>query len=435
MGRRAFTRFLTPPGEPACPDAGVHWGPESASWDELLRRGSERAALVGEQRAYAVDPGAGLESLVSLLAVAAVADTVLMWVPADTLGVAHRKLAPGLHEIENPLPGPVTRPLWGVATSGSAGAPKVAIGYADAWESVALHYERAMLRPAFDGRSPTVLATCLPLQFSAAFFMTVLPALFLRRDLLVFEAHDWSPVQRHAAGGDVFVLAVPALAAAACLGTPVPVDMRRVALFLGGGYVSAERVALIRDRFTGASIANLYGTAETGALAVDPDPGHNEHVGHPIPGKAVWLEGADERGVGAVAAAGPDCCQHVWQPGQGLVSHGDHVASTDYGRFDGAGRLCLEGRIDGGEKLSGVLVYPRAIERHLLALDGVSDVRVLVQRSPSGLEHLAARVIGRVTEATVRDHCAALPEASRPARIECIAERDAVSAYSANGKL
>lgn len=438
MGRRAFTRVLTPPGESRennDPDAGVRWGPGSSSWDELLRRGHERAALVGEQRAYVVDPSAGMESLVSLLAVATVPDTVLLWVSVDSLGVAHRGLAPGLHEIENPIPGPVARPLWGVATSGSAGPPKVAIGYADAWELVALHYERAMFRAAFGGRTPTVFATCLPLQFSATFFMTVLPALFLRRDLVVFEPHDWSPVQRHAVERDVLVLAVPALVAAACLGTPEPVDMSGAVLFLGGGHVSAERVALIRDRFAGAGITNLYGTAETGALTVDVDPGHNEHVGHPIPGKAVWLEDTDERGVGVIAAAGPDCCQHVWQPGEGLVSHGGHVAGTDYGRFDSTGRLCLEGRVDGGEKLSGVLVYPRAVERHLLTLAGVSDARVLVRRSPSGLEHLAARVVGRVDEAAVREHCAALPEASRLARIECISEYDAVSAYSANGKL
>ncbi|HEY0636608.1 MAG TPA: AMP-binding protein [Pseudonocardiaceae bacterium] len=435
MGRRAFTRFLTPPAEPPNPTAGVHRGAEFRSWDDLLRQGRDRAALVREQRAYVVDPDAGMEAIVSLFAVATVADTVLLWVSPAPLGVPHREIAPGLYEVDSPVPGPVGRPLWGVATSGSSGAPKVAIGYADAWELVALHYERAMFRPAFGGRTPAMLATCLPLQFSAAFFMTVLPALFLRRDLLLFEPHDWSPVRRAAAGSDVLVLAVPALAAAACLGTAEPVDLGRAVLFLGGGHVSADRVALIRDRFTGAGVVNLYGTAETGALTVDPDPGHNQHVGRPIPGKPVWLEGADEHGVGAVATAGPDCCRYVWQPGERLVSHGDHVAGTDYGRFDADGRLCLEGRVDGGEKVGGVLVYPRTIERRLLALDGVSDARVLVRRGPSGLEHLAARVVGRVDEATVRAHCAALPEASRPGRVECIPELDAVSAYSRNGKL
>jgi acyl-coenzyme A synthetase/AMP-(fatty) acid ligase len=441
MGRQAFTRFLKPPepdiGPRPGPDsaAGVHWGGESAPWEEILRRGRERSAVVEQRHAYLVDPGAGVQALVSLLAVATVADTVLLWASGEALGVTGREVAPGLHEVENPVPGPVVRPFWGVATSGSAGRPKLAIGYADAWELTVLHYERALFRPAFGGRVPAVFATCLPLQFSAAFFMTVLPALFLRRDLLVFEPHDWSPVRRAARDRDILVLTVPALAAAASLGTSGSADLSRAVLFLGGGHVSAERVRLIRERFVGAGIANLYGTAETGALTLDADPGHNRHVGPPIPGKAIWLEGLDENGIGTVATAGPDCCQYVWQPGEALLHHGGHVAGTDYGRFDGAGRLCLEGRVDGGEKLGGVLVYPRVVERHLLALDGVSDAKVLVRRVPSGLEHLVARVVGRVDEAAVRAHCARLPTSLRPSRIECIPDHDAAAAYSANGKL
>lgn len=435
MGRRAITRFLSPPDDPDAAGAGIRWDGAAVSWEEVLHRGRERSDVVAPQHAYVVDPREGVEALVSLLAVATVEDTVLIWAAPDALGVARRDLAPALCGIESPLPAPVRRPLWGVATSGSSGAPKVAIGHADMWELTVLHYERAMFRPAFDGRTPAVFATCLPLQFSAAFFMTVLPALLLRRDLLVFGSHDWSPVQDAAADRDVLVLAVPALAAAACMGTADPVDMSRTVLFLGGGHVGAERVATIRRHFTGAGLVNLYGTAETGALTVDPEPGHNQHVGAPIPGKAIWIEGADEHGIGVVATSGPDCCEYVWRPGEGLLHQGGQVSGTDYGRFDDAGRLCLEGRVDGGEKLGGLLVYPRTIERHLLTMDGVSDVRVVVRRGPSGLEHLAARVVGRVGEDAVREYCAALPEPFRPTRVECIDDRDAAAAYSPNGKL
>lgn len=419
MGRPAFTRFLTR-------RAGtVRWGGESATWDDLLGRGRERAALVRPQHAYRVDPAVGMESLVSLLAVATVPDTVLLWAS----GLPGRDVAPGLAEVESPVPGPIDRPLWGVATSGSTGSAKLALGHADLWEAIALHYERSL----YGGELPPVLATCLPLQFSASFFMTVLPSLFLRRDLLVFPSHDWSAV--HAEERDIAVLGVPALAAAACLGMERAVDASRMTLFLGGGHLGAERVRLVGERFEGVSVRNLYGTAETGAVAVDPDPGHNQHVGHPVAGKAVWLAGADENGVGAVAVAGVDCCIATWRPGEEARFTGGHVAATDYGRFDAEGRLCLEGRVDGGEKLHGVLVYPRAIERHLLALPGVSDARVLVQRTESGLEHLAARVVGRVGADLVREHCLSLAEAERPSRIDCVPEAEALAAYSANGKL
>jgi acyl-coenzyme A synthetase/AMP-(fatty) acid ligase len=149
----------------------------------------------------------------------------------------------------------------------------------------------------------------------------------------------------------------------------------------------------------------------------------------------VWLRDIDERGVGTLAAAGPDCARYLWRPGTEPVPNAGYVTGTDYARFDAEGRLCLEGRVDGGEKLKGVLDYPRSVERHLLALDGVSDARVLVRRGPSGLEHLVAKVIGRVDEASVRRHCEALAEIERPSRVECVPEHDAATAYSPNGKL
>lgn len=443
MGRAAFTRFLVPPDPAARP--GVHWGGEFAAWDDLLALGRERAAVVDPRHAHVVDPAAGLAALASLLAVATVPDSTLLWAAPAALGVPHRQLAPALSEVTRPAVGETGRPLWGLCTSGSTGAPKVAIGHADLWELIALHYhaavidQAAVLDPSWSGRlperEPPVLATCLPLQFSAAFFMTVLPSLYLRRDLVVFPADDWSPVVELARTRHVFVLSVPALAAAACLGMAEPVDMRKVTLVLGGGHLSAARVRSIRERFTGVSVANIYGTAETGAIALDRDPGHNEHVGHPIPGKAVWLRDVDAKGVGTLATAGPDCCRYVWRPGEAPVPNPGYVASTDYARFDDAGRLCLEGRVDGGEKLRGVLVYPRSVERHLLALDGVADARVLVHRTDSGLEYLLARVVGSATEAAIREHCAALPHAEQPARVELIPEADALAAYGPNGKL
>ncbi|GAB1640134.1 AMP-binding protein [Krasilnikovia sp. MM14-A1259] len=420
MGRAAFQRFLT-----TTTDAGVRWGDEYATWADLA---AHRCDGVRPGGAYRIDPSTGLASLAALCAVAAVPDTTLLWATAGGDG---RALAPGLHEIDPPVPA-ADRPLWGVATSGSSGTAKLAISHADTWELVALHYEHAMLRPAFGGRLPGTLATCLPLQFSAAFFMTVLPSLFLQRDLVIFRPHDWSAVTR--TGHDTFVLSVPAVAAAACAGTPAPVDMRHVALFLGGGHLTKARVDLIRDRFRGVAPANLYGTAETGAIAVDPDPGHNQHVGAPIPGKAVWIRDPDAHGIGRIAVAGPDCCHHLWRPGEPPRPVGDHVAGTDYGRFDAAGNLCLEGRIDGGEKLRGVLVYPRAVERHLLRLPGVADARVLVDRA-DGLERLVARVVGDVDPDAVREHCQALDDSERPGVVEVVSERAAGAAYTTHGKL
>ncbi|WP_225725232.1 MULTISPECIES: AMP-binding protein [unclassified Nocardia] len=423
MGRPAFTGFLTAPEKAA--ETGVHFGAEFADWDSLLGRGIERSGVIASGRTYVVDPAAGLEAFCSLFAVATVPDTVLLWTSPATIGVGVRELVPALFELEQPFLESVDRPLWGVATSGSSGVPKIAIGHADMWELIALHYEQAI----FGGELPASLATCLPLQFSAAFFMTVLPSLMRRRNLVVFPPHDWSAVRR---AGEAFVLAVPSLAAAACLGLREKVDMRGVTLFLGGGHLSESRVELIRERFSGVAVANIYGTAETGAISVDRAPGHNKHVGRPLAGKAVWISDPDPNGIGMIRVAGPDCCEYIWRPGAEFTAGN---GGTDYGHFDGDGNLCLQGRADGGEKFMGVLVYPRDIERHLLELRGVVDARVLVERTPTGLERLVAKVVGRVSDEDVYAHCAALAEAQRPTRIECIDEIAAGAAYSDNGKL
>jgi acyl-coenzyme A synthetase/AMP-(fatty) acid ligase len=431
MGRVLFPGFLN---AGSGGDRGVTWHGQFASWAALEARGRDRAELVRPQRGYLVDPSRGLEGFASFFAVATVPDTLLIWAEAAQQLGTLRELAPGLYEIDDAVTEPLDRPLWGILTSGSSGTPRVPVGYADMLELVALHYNAAIYRDTFaDGVLADTLATCLPLAFSAAFFMMVLPALFFRRDLVVFAAHDWRPLCEVAAREHVICQSVPAITAAGCLSTPEPADMSRAALYLGAGYVTSQRVRTIRKSFRDVTLVNIYGTAETGAIAVDRDPGNNMHVGRPIPGKPVWLQDVNEKGIGRVATTGPDCRQFSWTPGGALYPTGAVVASTDYGHFD-AGYLYLDGRVDEGEKLHGITIYPRLTERHLLSLDGVADVRVLVLPGPEGRDQLVARVVGALDEAVVRAHCAALPGIQRPARVECIAE-DAVGAYSVRGKL
>jgi acyl-coenzyme A synthetase/AMP-(fatty) acid ligase len=434
VGRPAFLEFLNPsPAIPGAAGPGVHVAGTYASWPELLRQGRDQASAVRAGHVYVVDPGAELASFAALFAVATVADTALVWAAPHDLGLDLRPVGPALYEAQAPQFTADGRPTWAVATSGTAsGTPKLAVGYADAWELIALHYERVLFSAAGTDEA-AAFATGLPLKFSAAFFMTVLPSLFLCRDLIVFPSHDWTAAIRAAQQGGVFVLGVPALASAACLGMASPVRTPHMELLLGGGYLTAGRVELIRSRLLGAQVSNLYGTAEAGALSVDRDPGHNAHVGFPLAGKPIWIDRPGPDGIGPIATAGPDCCHAVWTPGEGLTRQAGRPASTDYGRFDDAGHLSLEGRVDGAEKLMGVLVQPRSIERHLLELPGVIDVRVRVVRASTGLEHLSARVVGPVTEDEVREHCGTLPEHARPRVIDCVA--DDIAAYSAHGKL
>jgi acyl-coenzyme A synthetase/AMP-(fatty) acid ligase len=438
MGRPLFNKFLTE-AEAGGVDRprGLHWQSEFASWDTLLAQGRERARLVQSQRGYLVDPTRGLESFASFFAVATVPDTFLLWANATSDFGALRELAPGLYEIEDMIREPIDRPLWGILTSGSSGTPKVPVGYADTLELVALHYEAAVFRRTFGdaSRSVETHATCLPLQFSASFFMTVLPAIFFRRDLLVFPPHDWRLLCAVAQRQRTVCLSVPSVTAAGTFSITEAVDMSNAALLLGAGYITHERVRTIRARFQDVVLMNIYGTAETGAISIDPDPGHCAHVGYPIPGKPVWLQNRNAEGVGLVATTGPDCRMFYWSAGGAFDPVSPVVASTDYGHFDDAGYLCLDGRVDEGEKLNGIIIYPRVIERHILQLDGVVDVRVRVSNGYGVGEQLTARVIGRVEEEAVREHCRMLDESQWPTRIECLSERDAERAYTTHGKL
>jgi acyl-coenzyme A synthetase/AMP-(fatty) acid ligase len=405
------------------------------SWAALREQGRELAALVQPQQSFVVDPSAGPASLAALFAVASVPDVFLVWANAASALGTLRPLAPGLYRLEDARTGPLDRPLWGILTSGSSGRPKVPVGYADLLELIALHYDAAMFRDTFDdGATAGTLATCLPLAFSAAFFMVVLPAVVLQRDLLVFPPHDWRAVWSAARREHVICQSVPAITAAGCLSAPGPVDMSRAALFLGAGYLTRQRADTILSRFRDATLVNIYGTAETGAVAVDRAPGGAAHVGRPIPGKPVWLIDQDEKGTGRIVTTGPDCRQFIWRPGVGLEATGPVVASTDYGHITD-GYLYLDGRVDAGEKLHGVTIYPRLIERHLLELAGVVDVRVLVASDGGGPDRLVARVVGAVDEARVREHCASLPDIERPSKVECISEQAAAAAYSPHGKL
>lgn len=408
-------------------------GREFASWADIHARAAERARLLTPKRTYVADAAGGLEGIVSLLAIAMVGDTCLLWAKTPNVPFALRPLAPALFGCAEEPAHARSRPLYATLTSGSTGPPKIPLAYGDMLELVALHYDRALYQTIFpDQLEVQVLATCLPLEYAASFIMLLMPALFLARDLVVFPPHKWDVLRGIAAREHVVCLTVPSLMAAASISTPEPTDMSRAALIMASGYLSRARLENTRNKFVGVSLLNCYGASETGVMTLDRNPDGSFHVGKPIFGKPVWLEDVNEQGVGKVTTSGIDCREFYWGQDQPIRRSDGTVAATDLGHFDAAGNLYLDGRIDGGEKLHGITVYPRQIERHLLGLDGVADVRVRVI-NVNGLDHLEARLVGTVTEAQVREYCAGLPEISRPTQVECLPE--GVEGYSARGKL
>ena len=435
MGRATFRRFLSISGESGHGAGQVFFGNESATWTSLLEAGRKRSSIVRQGGSYVVDPTGGLDALISFFAVATVPDTALLWVAPDNV-LMSSPIAPALHEISSPNGGRLTSPYVGVATSGTTNKPKIPVIRGDALEIIALHYLSAVFTPVTGRPSGDIaFATCLPLQFSAALYMTILPALFFGRDLLFHSPHNWRPLAELCERQTVACQCAPIVAVAGSQSLAHGRDLSNLALILGGGHLNEGRLAMIRQQLPGATIANVYGTAETGVISLDLAPGHAAHVGKPVYGKAVWIENPGVDGIGAVTVVGPDCMLGYWNEGPPTVSGNAVGVALDYGHMDDEGRLFLDGRLDSGEKMHGLTIYPRAIERHLLALAGVTDVRVSVRSASPLREYLSASVVGTVSEEQLQEHCRSLDVSFRPDAFEVISEQQALSRYSLNGKL
>jgi acyl-coenzyme A synthetase/AMP-(fatty) acid ligase len=435
MGRAVFIRPIGMEDRGALGrPRGVQIGTKFASWSGLRSLAAERLPELTSGRAYVVDPTAGLDGFVALLAVAMTRDTALIWAQPSELPFSVKAIFPGLFSCPDrtfPING---RPLFATLTSGTSGQHKIAVGSGDLLELVALQYDTALYRlPCLPNSQVRVLATCLPLKYGAAFLMAVIPAMFLSFDLLVFPPHRWDFLHATATQEPLACITVPSLLAAASASTIDEIDMSKVALLSIGGYLAKPRIESVRSKFRGARLMSSYGTTETGVMTLDDAPdGEHFHVGRPILGKPVWLVDVDNQGIGKIATVGPDCRDFYNGTAQPLRRPDGTVAGTDFGHFDEAGNLYLDGRIDGAMKLNGINIYPQRIERHLLMLPGVVDARVQVITTTT-LERLEARVVGLITEGAVREHCAMLPEEYRPSVVHCFAEGEDV--YSAHGKL
>jgi len=262
--------------------------------------------------------------------------------------------------------------------------------------------------------------------------MVIVPAMFLALDLFIFPNHRWDILHAVAVHERVACLLVPALVSAANASIIEPINMENSALIFTAGYLSRSRSELICSKFRGVTLLSSYGASETGVMTLDREPGVGKHVGRPLAGKPVWIVDPDANGVGKIATTGPDCREIYWgQPGRIRDEHGV-VASVDFGHFDQNGNLYLDGRVDGAEKLHGLTIYPGQIERHILMLQGVEDVRVRLN-AEGGLERLEVSVVGSVSPDAVREHCRSLPDVCRPALVRCITE--ATGNYSSRGKL
>ncbi len=267
-------------------------------------------------------------------------------------------------------------------TSGTTAGPKeVALSY-DNWLwnalgsalALGLHRDERWLCPM-----PLAHVGGLSIQIRSAIYGTT---------VLLHERFDTEAVLRaltDPAERVTLVSLVPTMLARLLdAGLRNPPTLRRA--LLGGGPIAASLLARAQD--AGIDVASSYGMTEAcSQIATD---------GWPLLGLSLALSDEGEVLVrGKMVAAGA-------LAGDGWLHTGD------LGRFDGDGRLVIEGRLADTIVSGGENVAPLEVENVLLEHPAVADVAVFGRSDEEWGERVVAQVVAAqaVEPAALRAHCA-----------------------------
>jgi long-chain acyl-CoA synthetase len=211
-----------------------------------------------------------------------------------------------------------------------------------------------------------------------------------------------------------------------------------------GGAPLSERTAKNFERASGSRVRPLFGTTETGGIAVARPEGPmaiGGYIGPPF--KHVSVE---VRPPADPAEFGPGIgLVHVRSPSVMLGYLNDETLDTsmvvdgwfntgDLGSIDENGALRLSGRQAEVINLSGMKVLPREVEEVIAAIPGVIEVKVYPGKTRHGSLHVRAAVVAEngTDGAVIRAHCEQhLVYYKRPSRITMM---EALP-KSANGKV
>lgn len=205
----------------------------------------------------------------------------------------------------------------------------------------------------------------------------------------------------------------------------------RAALSSGAAVPPATASAFLEK--TGVRIRELYGSSETGVIAVaDPDEVPGTRTARPLRGVEVRVVD-DAGGVLAAGATGEILVRsailaagYLGEPGDGrLPLRGGFYPTGDLGHFDTRGNIVLEGRISQRLNIAGVKVDPVEIERVILALPQVEQAMVSSVIGERGMEMIKARVVVAAGRQLQREaliaHCRAeLAEYKVPRVVELV---------------
>ncbi len=331
--------------------------------------------------------------------------------PALRLDAARSLIATPLHLV--PGPARPDDPIYGFFTSGSTGAPRLAL-----IPHRGINNRFAWMDEAFGPTPPVTLATTAP-TFDSAVWQLLWPltrggTAILPPDAPLLSARELlSLVERHRVTILDFVPSVLETSIDTLVEPAQAVRLRSVEhIVLGGEAIRPESARRLQRALPHARVVNLYGPTEASigciAHALAPGEGPEIPIGKPISGVTALL--LDRRG----RLTPPGAAGEITLGGAcvGLGYHGDPAATErafvdcpfpelgaerlyrtgDRAKRRADGALLFLGRIDEQVKIRGQRIEPGEIERALSQHPGVREAAVERRESADGSAFLVAHV-------------------------------------------
>lgn len=311
-------------------------------------------------------------------------------------------------------------------TSGTTGQPRIAARPAASALAEARHWVESVGVESSD----TILAVP-PMSHAYAFGGCVITPLLTGARLL--SMRRFSPKQVFRALNDYPITLFPTVPVTLdVLGFGAGERLRRPELrVITAGSPLSQAAARRFKSISGITVRSLYGTTETGVIAVGPPDfdAPTGCVGFPMKGVEVRVA------VGSAAAELGEGTGQVYVKSSsmmaGYVADGGIDASPlhrgwfrtgDLGRFDDCGMLHLLGRETEVINVYGMKVIPSEVEEVMAAVPSVVEVKVYAgQRSDSQYVKAAIVADGNVDLASLRAHCEKhLVYYKRPEKIQLV---------------
>ncbi len=408
---------------------------ESLTWQEIYIAAKDVSQLIPHNGLYIIDANKGIKSIVSLLATAMTPGCSFIWRNTHNTGIQPSRNLDGIYQVNHLTPhtAQIDRLYYGTMTSGSSSQSKTAMGYADHLISIGIYYSEVIYRQSSTLSSEnSVIACCLPMEYSAAFMMALLPAWASARNLVFFSPNNWKDILTLAEKVKTVIVTAPCMLASASAYIRNQYEPENLTFLTTAGYLSQERVAKTKEKFPNARFQISYGSTETGIMTLGDFCETSTSVGKPLYGKSIWLREKSSE-IGKITTASIDCREFYLESELNIRDEHGTVTNLDYGHFDSEGKLYLDGRVDKAVKSNGLLCYPNLIERFILTMPGVVDVKVHLIEKSIGSEYIEAVVIGNVSIEDISNHCEKLDIKLRPHSYKVFSEHG--THYSDRGKL